>query len=479
MQASQLSVDVSESSLPPLDDISSTIDLSWDELFSMGPEEAEAFQLSSARRRFAEQLPLLSALQLQAQHVGVSTIDRLEDLVPLLFQDSVYKSYPVSLIEKNRFDLLTKWLDGYTTLDLRQVDMTECKSIDRWLEHLDAQTQMRVIHTSGTSGKLSFIPRSATEDELWFRSFVKCTVFGSNPESMTLGRQGDDRLPVVAPMPRYGRYVATRNLRHLESRVTPTRDELYTISNAILSADLVSLSGRIRIAQAKGELSKLSLPESMRIAMRQYLEDLARRPQESETFFRDISEKLCGKRVLINAPTNQIYDAAILGLKRGVRGVFAPDSIGNTGGGGKDIVLPVDFMEPIREFTGISDWRRNYGMSESVSVMPMCKQGYYHIQPYVVPFLLDPISGEILPRRGTVTGRFAFFDVLVKTYWGGMISGDKITINWDGECPCGRKGPRVHNDITRYSAEITGEDKVSCAATVDTTDAALKQLLAI
>jgi hypothetical protein len=359
------------------------------------------------------------------------------------------------------------------------VDVAACTSIDGWLEQLDAQTEMRVIHTSGTTGKLSFIPRSAVEDELWFRSFVKATIFGSCPEVMRLGRPGDDRLPVVAPMARYGRYVATRNLRHLESRVTPTPDALSTISNGTLSADLVSLSGRIRVAQAKGELAKLVLPESMRFAMRQYLEELARRPQESETFFRNISDKLHGQRVLINAPTNQIYHAAVLGIKCGVKDVFAADSIGNTGGGGKDIVLPANYMDVIREFTGIMDWRRNYGLSESVSVMPMCGQGFYHIPPYVIPFLLDPASGSMLPREGVVTGRFAFFDLLVKNHWGGMISGDKITINWEGKCACGRKGPRIHEDITRYSAEITGEDKVSCAATVDTTDAAIKQLLAI
>jgi len=118
-------------------------------------------------------------------------------------------------------------------------------------------------------------------------------------------------------------------------------------------------------------------------------------------------------------------------------------------------------------------------MSEMVGVCPMCDAGYYHIPPFYVPFLLDPESGAPLPREGTVTGRFAFFDLLAQTNWGGIISGDKVTLDWDAHCSCGRKGPRVHANIERYSAEVTGEDKVTCAATVDNTDAALKQLLGL
>lgn len=454
------------------------IERRWDELFSGDRRQVEALQLSAAQRRLAEHLERVEALRNQSQSVGVRSLSRLEDLVPLLFQESAYKSYPVSLIEKSRFDLLTKWLGTYTSLDVSKLDVGGCDSIDGWLAGLDAHTLLRVIHTSGTSGKLSFIPRSVLEEELWFKGYVKCAVFRSRPE-ISLGKPTDLRMPMVAPMPRYGRYVAQRNLRHIESKVTPTPGELFTLSDGTLSADLVSLSGRIRVAQAKGTLSHLKLSEATRAAMRQYLQELERRPQESAAFFRDITEKLAGRRVIINAPTNLIFDAAKLGLARGLRRVFSPDSLGVTGGGGKDVKLPSDWLDTLREFTGVSDWCRNYGMSEMVGIMPMCERGYYHVQPYLIVFLVDPHTGTLLPREGTVTGRLAFLDLLAQTYWGGLVSGDKVTVTWDWSCECGRSGPRVHEDITRYSAEVTGEDKVTCAATVDSTDAALKQLLAL
>jgi hypothetical protein len=85
----------------------------------------------------------------------------------------------------------------------------------------------------------------------------------------------------------------------------------------------------------------------------------------------------------------------------------------------------------------------------------------------------------LLPRTGTQTGRFACMDLLPSTYWGGIISGDKVTVEWDRECPCGRKGAHIHRDITRYSEAITGDDKITCASTIDNTDTSLRQLLGL
>jgi hypothetical protein len=68
-------------------------------------------------------------------------------------------------------------------------------------------------------------------------------------------------------------------------------------------------------------------------------------------------------------------------------------------------------------------------------------------------------------------------DLLPSTYWGGVVSGDKVTITWDGGCACGRKGAYIHNHISRYSEEVTGDHKTTCSATIDNTDVALKQLI--
>jgi hypothetical protein len=71
--------------------------------------------------------------------------------VPLLFSHTAFKSYPAALVDKKRFDLMTKWLDKLTSYNLSDVDTAGCTGIDDWIERLDAQTPLEVITSSGTS----------------------------------------------------------------------------------------------------------------------------------------------------------------------------------------------------------------------------------------------------------------------------------------------------------------------------------------
>lgn len=450
-----------------------------DELFALTRREAELFQLRAARQRFEELAPRITALRDLADQRKVHTIRSLNDLVPLLYNHTTFKSYPLPLLQKSRFDLLTRWLSRLTPVDLSGIDASRCDGIDAWLTLLEAGTPLKIFHTSGTTGKLSFIPRTRLEYTLW--SEVRLTSirhpFGSSRADTS---EAQLRLPVIAPTVRFGRYAAQHMISYLAEHLAPSPAELYTLSSGSLSADLASLSGRIRVAQAKGELAQFKLSDSQRIAFKQYLEELQRRPAESADFFKRITEQLRGRRVFISSASSVLFQAAEAGFSLGIRGAFAPDSVGFTGGGGKGITLPADWQQRLSEFSGIppSRWQANYGMTEITGPMPACIHGNHHIPAYTVPFLLDPSSGGMLPREGTQTGRFAAFDLLAQNLWGGIISGDKVTIEWDRDCACGRLGAYIHGDIERYSESVTGDDKVSCSATVDNTDAALQTLLA-
>jgi hypothetical protein len=447
-----------------------------DEVFAIVRADVETFQLAAIRRRFEELAPRIPALRDQAHRHRINRIASLDDLVPLLFSHTVAKSYPMALLEKGRFDLLTRWLDRLTPIDLSSIDANQCDGIDAWLTLLEARTPLKIFHTSGTSGKLSFIPRTRLEYEMW--SEVRLTgirfPFGAAGES-----DGALRLPVICPAARFGRYAAQRMIAYLAEHFAPAPDQLFTLNEAHLSADLISLSGRVRVAQAKGELSRLKLSEAQRQAFRQYLAELERRPAEGAAFFKRIVAELRGKRVLIIAASSALVQAAQEGLALGIRGAFSPDSAGFTGGGGKGISLPPNWQELLSEFSGIapSRWQSNYGMTEITAPMPACSLGRYHIPAYIVPFVLDPAGTSALPRRGAQTGRFAAFALLAQNLWGGVISGDRVTIEWDDTCPCGRLGAYLRPDIERYSESVSGDDKVTCASTVDNTDAALQTLL--
>jgi hypothetical protein len=157
-----------------------------------------------------------------------------------------------------------------------------------------------------------------------------------------------------------------------------------------------------------------------------------------------------------------------------MRRVFAPDSAILTGGGTKGFVLPEGYMEVIQEFLGVDRIQEGYGMSEASTLHWACDRGRYHVQPWVIPFVLDPETSAPLPRRGVQTGRAAFYDLFVRPHWGGVISGDEITIDWDTPCECGRTSVHIAHDIMRYSEKQGAlDDRISCSATQEVHDHAV------
>ena len=80
--------------------------------------------------------------------------------------------------------------------------------------------------------------------------------------------------------------------------------------------------------------------------------------------------------------------------------------------------------------------------------------------------LLDKQGDNLLPMRsGEYEGRAAFFDLSIDGRWGGIISGDKICLDFS-PCACGARGPSIRDNVMRY-ADIEGDDKIGCAGTVD------------
>ena len=465
-------------SLPQRDEFSAAIAKSWTELYSLDAEEVARFQLAGLRHRFEELMPCISFLKTTAEQAGILRIGSLEDAIPLLFDANAYKSYPMFLLERNRFDQLTSWLGGMTSLDLSGIDASRCTGIDDWLDTLESETPLEVFHSSGTTGKLSFLPKSSVELQSCFDLFLKSMEGFGNEYGVTLGGDGL-RLPIIYPSIKYGRHVAQRTLAYMSQFVTPTPDQCYVMSTARLSADVMSLSGRIRVAQAKGELAKMKLDDHMRMALKQYMDATERRPEEMKNFFTNVSERLRGQRVFFMGQTSFVYPAAVAAGERGISKVFAPDSVGLTGGGAKGLVLPADWEQRVADFVGFSHWTIQYGMSEMVGQMPRCPAGHFHIPPWLIVYLFDPDGGAPMPRSGVRTGRLGYVDLVAQTYWGGMLSGDQVTVDFDGQCRCGRKGARIEDSVTRYSAAVSGDDKVTCSATIDNTDAALKALISI
>ncbi|MHA1975199.1 MAG: LuxE/PaaK family acyltransferase, partial [Candidatus Hodarchaeales archaeon] len=230
-------------------------------------------------------------------------------------------------------------------------------------------------------------------------------------------------------------------------------------------------------AKAKGELGKLQMIKALTYNKGELLKMKRNRPKWMKAFFDNLLDNYRGKQVFVMGTTVSLLEAAIEGEKNGLSHVFASNSGIVTGGGMKGFNPPENWKEIMCDFYGVKSIRDGYGMTETTGYCPSCEHDHYHIYPYLIPFVLDPDTGKPLPRQGVQTGRFAFYDLLTESYWGGFITGDEVTIHWDDLCECGRKGPWLEKKIQRYSEKQGGTDKISCAGVQEAYDNFVDYLL--
>jgi hypothetical protein len=229
-----------------------------------------------------------------------------------------------------------------------------------------------------------------------------------------------------------------------------------------MSADFMSLAGRLQASKAKGELGKMQMIKALSYNKGELLRLKRNRPKYMAAFFDNMISNYKGKQVFLLGQLTGLINTAIEGEKRGLNNLFAPNSAIITGGGLKGLAVPDDWYERICRFYGVNSIRDGYGMTETTGYCPSCEYNHYHIYPFLIPYVLDS-SGQLLPRRRIQTGRFGFYDLLTESYWGGFLTGDLVTIHWDDTCACGRKGPWLENNIQRISEKQGGDDKISCS----------------
>src|SRR5262249_35142419 len=155
---------------------------------------------------------------------------------------SALKSYPMSYLEKSRFDRLTQWLSGFTTHDLAAVDASRCESIDEWLMLLDARTDLRVMHSTGTSGKLSFLPRSLVEMRAMMVGYRR--QFDAFRDEPGLLGVAVEQAPIVWMQFRTGAMAQHRHLDYMQEHLFGGDTSMIVASNPTrFSADAASIGG--------------------------------------------------------------------------------------------------------------------------------------------------------------------------------------------------------------------------------------------
>lgn len=406
--------------------------------------------------RFQERRRQVPVLAQRADAEGITAIRAHEDMVPLLFPHTTYKSYPESLIAKGNWKQLNRWLDSLSTHRVADVDVSGVEDVDGWIDRLEAAGHL-VSSSSGTSGKASFLNKSQRDRDVSQQNMLQClTQLGVPPEP-------DWHVIPVGP----DTGVRAHNvMRDLIIDNYGRRDAI-AIPPATVTGGHHRYMARLA-AMRKAMANGTAAPDEIAA----FEAEAAQRQQEVEVRLRYFAERILqrpGERMLFTAMFPMLFRLCeILNELGASPGDISGENALSTGGGLKGMALPPDYRSRIFTLLNITPSRflHYYSMQELNLRLPKCVEGRYHVPPQLALLVLDKEGKALAPvSDGQVEGRAAYFDLTVDGRWGGTISGDKILADL-GTCPCGRPGPTVFHEITRYS-DLPDGDKITCAGTVD------------
>ncbi len=420
-------------------------------------EDIRETQLAALRERFKERSGKIKLVGLRAGDAGISEIRHLEDVVPLLLPHTAYKSYPESFLVEERWDRLTKWLGTVCAYPTDNVDLEGIEGIDMWVERL-LQAGHWVSCSSGTTGKSAMLVSSKFDVDWHCQDGVRACAWGSGVTP------AQDRLVFgVAPVADMPRNDAIRNALFKAFGIPGSQRFNYPVPPITIGSITRMITLRRAIADGTARPGDIAEFEQTS-AMRQKAVEAAA-GVTAEALIAARKEKLH-----ITGFWGALYEACVEVRNRGYSGKdFLGDNTCFIGGGLKGADLPANYKEFVFETLNLDSARnyQMYSMQELSSSFPRCqKGGRYHIAPWMVCLPLDK-SGEQLVEigKGEIEGRAAFFDLSLDARWGGVISGDRIHVDF-GPCACGHRGPSIRDDIARYK-DLEGDDKITCSGTVD------------
>jgi hypothetical protein len=425
--------------------------------YSVPFDEVRSAQIAALNERLQERLGKNKLVSLRAKEADVTEIRDFDDVVPLLLPHTAYKSYPESFLIEQKWDRLTKWLGTVSNYQIENANLDGVADIDDWLERLE-----RVGHyvncSSGTTGKAAMLVASAADLQWTKRDFVGAYAWGSG-----IAPARDRRIMPMSPAAGVPRLRATSEA-FAEAYSDPSVEH-FTYPVPSITVGSITKMIALRRAMANGTARPDDIAEFEAVS--------AARQKAVDAAVGLCADALIAARkdkLIVSGMWANIYKVAEETRNRGYGAKdFNPENGIMVAGGLKGAKLPANYREYVYETFNIplECNFQLYGMQELASVMPRCqKGGRYHIPPWIVCLPLNKDGDALLPMGGgEVEGRAAFFDLSLDGRWGGVISGDRIHVDF-GPCECGAKSPSIRDSIARYT-DLEGDDKISCAGTVD------------
>lgn len=418
--------------------------------------ERTAMQLQAARELFAQRREQIPVLRDRARDEGVVDVTTKQDLVPLLFSHTTYKSYPESFIHSGKWGLLGRWYQTLSAVPV-DVDFDGVTNIDEWVDRLWSAGHF-VYATSGTTGKCSFLNHTQGDRrfaELFLENWTGWPVC-LNPQT--------DKMRYYAGIPKDGPQAPMHWFRHMADTFGKP-GECFFLSDEPLRVSFLSRVGKMRKAMADGTANAAEVAA--------FEAEMAEREQTMLANISKMANDIIDHRsepLLLNV-WQIMSDVLDVARERGIPdGDFVDVFIHGSGRKAfRGTLTPQEQDDAAMRLFGkaVRPRNMNYGMTELGTVNPMCEHGRYHMVPWVMLLLLDRNGNQLVEKEGEVVeGRGAFLDLSREGRWGGIISGDKMTVDFSPVCKCGRPGPGIlDNSISRYSD--ANDDKVDCAGSFD------------
>lgn len=426
------------------------------ERFDIPFGELQAAQVEAMNERFQERRQAIKLLAHRATEARLGQVRDRGDVVPLLFAHTAYKSYPESLLTGKNWDRMGKWLQTVSTHRIEGVDTKGVTDIDDWLTRLEAAGHF-VSCTSGTTGKSAMLNASAADMEWSKRDSIAAFSWGSG-----VAPQQDRRMFGLAPVASVPKNLAIRDALTSAYADPGSSRFLYPVPPITVGNITGMVALRKSIAEGTAKPAEIAAYEATSAARQAAVSKAVGVSAEALAEARKYKLFLSGMWATLFKVAE-----AVRGLGYG-RKDFHPENTMYVGGGLKGAVLPPDYREYVFETFNLRPERvfQMYGMQEINTAMPRCREGRYHIPPWLICLVLDQGGDNLLPlTSGETEGRAAFFDLSLDGRWGGVISGDKIVVDY-GKCACGNRSPSIRDNITRY-ADLAGGDKITCSGTID------------
>ncbi|MET7927002.1 hypothetical protein ABZT43_23980 [Streptomyces sp. NPDC005349] len=425
-----------------------------DELFVVPEQELRPLRLEAANAVLAERRQQVPILERRASEAGIQSVTRAADLVPLLFPHTAYKSYPAGFVERKRWDDLARWLNTLASDDLTKVDFSGVSDEDEWVDRLREHGHF-VMATSGTTGKCSFLPHSAEDRERKVTTFNRILGWPFTRP---------DRSHAYFWLGPHKGLNSAVDAAELGSEAWATPENRFFLTDERLRLTDVSRMAAMRRKMADGSATPSEIQ-----AFEQGQRAHGRQVDPAIESFADALLDHRHEKLVISGLWNQHLLIRERARARGIPdGDFHPETVVSAGGGVKNVRLPENYKEQVSEFYGQVLRPGSYGMTETFQLMQRCEKLRYHIPPALFPLVLDRTGETLLNTEDTagqvVEGRFAFVDFSITGRWSGTITSDKVALDTNPQCHCGRPGPTILDTITRYQ---TDDDAIGCAGTID------------